>query len=352
MTASGKITDFYVSPSRGGRLFTSADTLELLDRPGSLWNSPACCTGQRDPFCCTSTWQLSFHDAFSPKRRLLVRTSSDSLVAFAEKVFSPGNIYLTPIESHWFFGSNVLGPNGLDLLVDTLVDIERFYTPRFPLIVLGAIAPRSTIFKSFKSRLAGRFDFHKHASGIQCAASLDGGLDGYLSRRSANHRKKLKKQFRLAKNREVTFERHSPPLGPDIDEVYDRMLAVERASWKGLHHSGMTEQPSKRFYAVMLARLAASRSSRIIFAKHENKDIGFIFGGMAGKIYRGQQFSYDEDWRESSIGNLLQLEQVRWLCEEGAERYDMGPLSGDGMGYKRHWTEKRLHIETWVLERK
>ena len=73
---------------------------------------------------------------------------------------------------------------------------------------------------------------------------------------------------------------------------------------------------------------------------------------MARNVYRGQQFSYDDEWDRYSIGNLLQIEQIKWLCEEGATRYDMGPLLDAGMGYKSHWTEKRFRIETWLLEKK
>ena len=43
----------------------------------------------------------------------------------------------------------------------------------------------------------------------------------------------------------------------------------------------------------------------------------------------------------ASIGNLLQLEQVRWLCEEGVERYDMGPV----MDYKRSWMETHRRFD-------
>jgi hypothetical protein len=48
----------------------------------------------------------------------------------------------------------------------------------------------------------------------------------------------------------------------------------------------------------------------------------------------------------------MQIEQIRWLCEEKAKRYDMGPLDGPRMGYKTHWTEKTMPIQTWILERK
>ena len=333
-------------------LFTSAKEVLSLDRPQSLWNKLAIQTRQQDPFCCSPSWQLSFHDAFSPKRRLLIRHSDDSLVAFAEKIFSPEDIYLTPIEPRWFFGNNVLGPKGTELLRDTLIDIERHYAPTFPKIMISAIPPQGAVYKKLRKNFPVGFVFSRHSLETQCAASLAGGMDGFLSRRSANHRRKLRKQSRRAAEKGVTFERYGPTAISEIDAIYRRMLSVELSSWKGIGQCGMAERQPKKFYHTMFRRMTASQGARIMFARHEDKDIGFIFGGMVGDIYRGQQFSFDDDWSDVSIGNLLQLEQIKWLCEEGARRYDMGPLQGYRMDYKRHWTEKRFHIETWILEKK
>ena len=123
------------------------------------------------------------------------------------------------------------------------------------------------------------------------------------------------------------------------------MLGVERTSWKGLARRGMDDRYSKAFYSGMMRRLAVSGSGRVIFARAEERDVGFIFGGLAGPIYRGQQFSYAEDWAPFSIGNLLQQEQIAWLAEEAVPTYDMGPL----MDYKRHWTESRTGMEVLLL---
>ena len=128
------------------------------------------------------------------------------------------------------------------------------------------------------------------------------------------------------------------------------MLAVEQRSWKGVGHCGMTESPAREFYADMIRRLAVQGTARVMFARHEGQDIGFIFGGMLGPCYRRQQFSYDAAWKDLSIGNLLQVEQIRWLCEEGAVRYDMGTASGEPMAYKLHWTEAHPTSQTWFLQ--
>jgi hypothetical protein len=294
----------------------------------SKWNKVALSTRQADPFCCLPSWQLSFHDAFSPNRRLLIKECSNNVIAFAEKVISPESIYLTPIEPLWFFGNPLLGRHSVDLFSDTLVDIEKIYSPIFPKIVISGIRPNGSLYRRLRKRFDGKFDFILHSSGIQCASSLHGGLDGFLSRRSSNHRRHLKKQGKRVSGNDISFERHSPASNQEAEDVYSRMISVELASWKGIEQCGMAEQRPKKFYGIMMKRLAFSKSARVIFAKHEGEDIGFIFGGMAGETYRGQQFSYDEKWRTASIGNMMQLEKIKWLCEEGAKKYDMGPLLG------------------------
>lgn len=307
---------------------------------------------QADPFCCTPEWQMAFHDAFSPKRRLLIETAADSAIAFAEVITSPEEIFLTPIEAHWFFGSPLLGKNAIELLAKNLPEIEKFYKPIFPKILISGIRPDGDFPHRLIRALGNHFDFYLQSSGVQGSAALDGGVDGFLSRRSGNHRKKLKKQSRRARAIDVHFERVSPLSPEEAKKTYSRMLAVELTSWKGIGKCGMAEPPAIEFYDSMLQRLTASHRGRVIFARHEDKDIGFIFGGMSGDTYRGQQFSYNDQWKQYSIGNLMQMEQIAWLCEEGASRYDMGPILGPRMNYKRHWTEKEIPIETWILVKK
>jgi len=316
------------------------------------WRQTAVNTRQADPFCSSPTWQLAFHEAFSPKRRLLVEHSSGGILSFAEKIFSPSDIYLTPIEPHWFFACPLLGRNSVDLLIKAMEGFTREYDPYFPKILISGIRPKSFLPGRLLQVFSKDFAMFLHSRGLQCAASLQGGVDGFLSRRSANFRSKLKKARKRAAAEGIRFEHVLPTSPEDASRLYARMLAVEEKSWKGIHACGMAESPVREFYAVMMRRLSQSAEARVIMATHEGEDVGFIFGGMAGNIYRGQQFSYDDAWKEFSIGNIMQLEQIQWLCEEKAVRYDMGPLLGPAMGYKTHWTEKRIPIQCWRLEKR
>ena len=316
------------------------------------WTHAAISTKQADPFCSSPAWQLAFHEAFSPKRRLLVESSSDSVICFAEKVFSPSHVYLTPIESHWFFGCPLLGRYSVDLLIRTMESLASEYAPHFPKLLISGIRPAGLLPRRLLKAFSKDFAIFLHSDGLQCAASLKGGIDGYLSRRSANFRSKLKKARKRAADRGIYFERVLPNSPEGSSAIYSRMLAVEEASWKGIHFCGMAEPPAREFYAAMLRRLSGQTQARVIMARCDGGDIGFISGGMAGNIYRGQQFSYDDEWKEFSIGNLMQFEQITWLCEEKAARYDMGPLVGQGMDYKAHWTEKRFPFQCWRFEKR
>ena len=316
------------------------------------WTRAAISTNQADPFCNGEAWQLSFQDAFSPKRRLLYAEYDGSVCIFAEFALSGRRIFLTPVESHWFFGCPLLGRDAVAILHNSFAFLEKSYGRNFPCFVFGGIRPRGVLARRLFASFGSRFTFYLHADGVQGCASLQGGVEGFLGRRSANHRAKVRKQMRRATEAGVTFERVIPANGLEASAAYRRIIAIERASWKGMEKCGMAESPSREFYDIMLQRLSVTGAARIIFARHEERDIGFIFGSMAGNIYRGQQFSFDDAWRKAGIGNVLQMEKVRWLCETGAKRYDMGPVTGPRMEYKLHWTEKRLPVETWIIEKK
>jgi CelD/BcsL family acetyltransferase involved in cellulose biosynthesis len=311
-------------------------TFAELDRPDSLLNMAAASSPQADPFCCRSEWQLSFHEAFAPRRPLLLRAAGASVVAFALRRHPRLGALLEPLESHWCFGCPLLGADAT-LLLGALLDEEMVRRLR-PSVLVSGLLPGGALVRKLGRAFGNRYELLRLAPEVLCSASLEGGLDGFLARRSARLRKRLRQAERRAAASGVRFERCVPRGAPEADAAYARMIAVERTSWKGIGRCGMAEPPALQFYQHMLRRLSASGAGRVMFARAGERDVGFIFGGLAGAHYRGQQFSYAEDWAPYSLGNLLQLEQVRWLCEEGVLHYDMGPR----MDYKSHWTEREI----------
>jgi len=300
-------------------------------------------TEQADPFCCRTEWQFSFHEAFNQQRNLYFRNSKDSIIAFAGYDHPNVGFVLEPIESNWCFGSPLLGPESVELL-EALLQEEPFCLVQ-PFILLSGLIPESSLFLNVLKTFNKQFEIIKLASSTTQCASLSGNVDGYLSRRSSKFGKNIRQSALRLADKSVFFERCLPISIEQADKAYARMLSVEETSWKGIGQCGMNVQPSQDFYWLMLRRLSLSGKGRIIFAKNDCRDIGFIFGGITGQNYRGQQFSYAEDWSSYSIGNLLQLEQIRWLCEEGIARYDLG----QAIDYKAYWAELELRTENVLL---
>lgn len=335
----------FLTPTRQ----SAADDRRMLASCLPFWDHLAATTAQADPFCCSPAWQLTFRQTFTADNRLFFLAAPAGLALFTEFRAGPDRIFLAPPENGWLFGSPVLGPDGGEVLAACLTAFDAAYVPTFPHIILSGIRPGGTFAAMLLQRFGDAFAFFRHDVSVQCAASLAGGLDGYLSRRSANHRAKLRKAARKAAGSGVTFTRCLPRSAEAADALYARMLAVEAKSWKGIGHCGMTEPPAREFYAALVQRLAREGRLRIVMARQHDEDIGFIFGGLCGTVYRGQQFSYAATAQRLSLGNLLQLETLRWLCEEGVQRYDMGPVTGPRMEYKRHWTEENHEIQTWIM---
>lgn len=312
------------------------------------WRDLAVTTGQADPVCCSPAWQLSFHEVFAPERRVFYAASAQAAIIFAEYRSPDGRLYLLPLEDSWLFGQPLLGAYAPFLLAEIMPELLDAGSGKMPDVIISGIMEPSFFASALFQRFYPSCLFYRQPSSTGAAASLAGGLDGWMGRRSANHRAKLRKAAKHAHARGVVFERCRPDPG-NARDVYRRMLAVEGKSWKGLGQCGMAESPSREFYDALIRRYAATDSALVIFATLENEDIGFIFGGMRGNIYRGQQFSYARTHAALSIGNLLQLQQIAWLCELGVERYDMGPSTGERMQYKKHWTEQLRTINTWIM---
>jgi hypothetical protein len=318
----------------------------------SQWRQAAIRTQQADPFCCTPCWQLSFHYAFSPHRRIFYVEQAGNVVALAEKVFSQNDVVLTPLEPHWLFGSPLLGPGSEKILYELLPSIAKRYGNHMPRLLLSGVRPGGTRAGRIISKFKARFGISRLASDMQCAASLAGGFDGFLSRRSCGFRKNMKKTQARAARTGITYERMSPTSREECVNIFDRMYAIELKSWKGINQCGLNQEPATTFYKMLLCNMAVSSDARVVIAQHDGVDIGYIFGGLAGRVYRGQQFSYDDKWGCYAVGNLLQYEQIRWLCEERARRYDMGPIMGSKVQYKERWTEKKYPITALMLRAK
>jgi Acetyltransferase (GNAT) domain len=299
-----------------------------------------------DRFCSSSAWVLSAAEALmTPRPPAILRGAHGYLAAM--KAVHSGAECIEPLELAWGLACPLLGRD-VEALVDEVADDLARRVDWRCCLVPGVV--RNGRHQRALARAGRPWLAHRGATTQRHIASLDGGLDGFLRRRSANFRKALHKSRRAASTAGIEFV--AVELGDHADPaaaaaLYARIMAVEAGSWKSLAGVGIAEGSMHAFYGAMLPRLLARGRARVMFARHRDADVGYILGAVFDGEYRGLQFSYQESYARYSVGSLCQFHQIAALCAEGVLTYDLGT----DMEYKTRWAERTFLTELVVLER-
>ncbi|HEU4733982.1 MAG TPA: GNAT family N-acetyltransferase, partial [Kofleriaceae bacterium] len=253
--------------------------------------------------------------------------------------------YIEPIELAWGLAAPLIGRDPLALAADvvSLLAARRDWQ----LAILAGMTADGPQRRALERVLPPRWERRRGTPTVRHVASLEGGLDGFLSRRSRELRKSIRKSTRAAAQAGVAFESVRATSADEAPDLYARIQRIEAASWKAREGVGISSGPMRTFYELMLPRLCEKRQQRTVFARIGDRDVGYILGAVFEGEYRGLQFSYDDAHAQLGIGGLLQIQQIEQLCEEGVARYDLGTE----MEYKRRWAEETMETEMLVLVR-
>ena len=301
-------------------------------------------TPEIDRFCSSSAWVLAAAAALMPPRAAFSFRGTHGYFAAARGVHPAGFPYIEPLELAWGLASPLVGEDP-QALVEEVVPVLAGRRD-WQLAILAGMTSDGRHRRALERALPGRWERRRGTPTVRHVASLEGGIEGFLSRRSRELRKSIRKTLKLATEQGVTFE--SVRVGAaEADALYARIQAVETNSWKAREGVGISTGPMRTFYAQMLPRLCALGQQRTLFARLRDRDIGYVLGAVFEGEYRGLQFSYDDDFSPLGLGGLLQYHQVVELCDDGIARYDLGTE----MDYKRRWAEDVMETDMLVLVR-
>ncbi len=302
-----------------------------------------------DRFCSASAWILAAAAALMPPRAAFTFAGEHGYFAAMRGVHPAGFPYIEPVELAWGLAAPIIGRDPVAIvgeLVPLLAARRDWQLAILSGMTLGG--PQRT---ALDRELPPRWERRRGTPTVRHVASLEGGLDGYLARRSRELRKTIRKSLRLAAEAGLAFEVVRGTTDADATAIYDRIQAIEQHSWKSRDGVGIATGPMRAFYGLMLPRLCAKRQQRTIFARLADRDVGYVLGAVFGEHgdaeYRGLQFSYDDELSRLGIGGLLQYHQIAELCADGIGRYDLGTE----MDYKRRWAEEVMETEMLVLVR-
>jgi hypothetical protein len=295
-----------------------------------------------DRFCSSSAWILAAAGALMPPRASFAFGGKHGYFAAMRGVHPAGFPYIEPVELAWGLASPLIGEDAVALVgeVVPLLAARRDWQ----LAILSGLTVSGPQRRALDATLPPRWERRRGQPTIRHVASLEGGIDGFLSRRSRELRKSLRKSQRVAAAAGIAFE---SVRSSDARALYDRIQTVEARSWKSQEGVGIHAGPMRAFYGAMLPRLCALGQQRTIFARLGDRDVGYILGAVMAGEYRGLQFSYDDEHARFGLGGLLQYQQIVELCSERVARYDLGTE----MDYKRRWAEDIMETEMLVVVR-
>lgn len=297
-----------------------------------------------DHFCSSLDWTLPAHAAFIADQPMYLLKGQHGYVTLAGG-FSPGiGRYLQPLEAAWRLASPFAGKNVEKLVTEFSNHLTQENFVNWELLCLSGIPPEGRLFDVITNIFTPQYRVALGEDTRRFIADISGGSQTWLSNRSSKFRANMRRVLKSADNASLEFE-HVKANENQTQELYERILAIEAKSWKGMSGTGILDGAMKKFYEKMLPRLARRDALRVIIVKKDTKDIAFIFGGLLGTTYRGLQMSYDNDFRELSLGNLVQFKMIDWLGKEGIQNYDLG----SELEYKMRWADEKLVTTTfWI----
>jgi hypothetical protein len=296
-----------------------------------------------DRFCSSTAWILAAAAALMPPRAAFSFRGQNGYFAALRGVHPAGFPYIEPVELAWGLAAPLIGRDPVALVEEVVPVLAN--RRDWQLAILSGLTVAGPQRRALDATLPARWERRRGQPTVRHVASLEGGLDGFLARRSRDFRKSLRKAESRARAAQLTFEVIRTSSGATA--LYDRIQAIEAKSWKSRDAVGIAQGPMRAFYGAMLPRLCELGQQRTIFARLDDRDVGYILGAVMAGEYRGLQFSYDDDLAHHNIGSLLQLRQIEELCRDGVARYDLGTE----MDYKRRWAEDIMETEMLVLVR-
>ncbi len=318
------------------------DRLERFDREVAR-------TQDIDRFCSASCWVIPAFEALSPDHELWVweASKSEGFVALCKGSHPRVGRYLQPLEASWGLASPIIGEDVVGVTREFVNEARQIAT-KWDILFLTGVSEDSRQFEELvRGFQADHFMGIGPSMGRQYA-SLEGGVEGFLSRRSSKFRANIRRALRDADEAGIKFQYLANfEDEADCDRVFDRIIRVERESWKGRQGVGIASGRMYEFYKRMLPCLAEKNGLRVIFATLDDADIAYCFGGLFQQTYRGLQMSYHQSYRDHSPGNLVQIEMIRHLYQEGVEVYDMG----QSMDYKASWTDEEFETVAVIVRR-
>ncbi len=163
---------------------------------------------------------------------------------------------------------------------------------------------------------------------------LEGSWDDYYESLSLNFKKQLKRKFKRGE-RDGGIKIHFITTLKNNDEIWEKMLEVDRNSWQYKKRIGLSSHKNHSFY-LNLAREFSDRGLNIWLLEVGGKPAAFEYSiAYDNKIY-GLRWGYHRGMQSYSPGQLLRCYSLKYYIKKGYKEFD---LLGKFDESKKRWTK-------------
>jgi len=298
-----------------------------------------------DNYCSSPYWGVPLDKAFHSGGELVCYRAPGeaNLAVFYEREVQGGTL-LVPPDAFWLLGSPLLGPDPRAQLGELLRFWSAHPSPQGirQVLISGLYPDHPLLDVRFWEPLGG----WEIETSQRMVASLEGGVDGFMSRRSKNFRSRLRRTIKAATASGLEVEPMPVSCSAaEANAILERVFEIESRSWKGLSGQGIDQGNMREFYRCMVPLLASKGRLRGLFLTRDGSDKAYLFGGLFDDCFRGLQFSF-LNTETIGLGNVCQFHMLSLLCQEGCKDYDLG----QGMDYKKRWSESHIVSRSFVFQ--
>lgn len=164
---------------------------------------------------------------------------------------------------------------------------------------------------------------------------LPATFERYLAGRSAKFRNHLRRTTRKLNEAGAVRVRELVDADP-LDDGYEAILAVERASWKESHGTSITAVDHQGpFYRDLMAGARAAGRLHLQWLTLDGRAVAYNLGYVTGWGYHYLKTSYDHALRALSPATVLRARLIESLIGAGVPAFD---FPGDPYEWEAQWT--------------
>ena len=174
---------------------------------------------------------------------------------------------------------------------------------------------------------------------------VEGDFGQFLSKRSKNFRKQVKKSERAAVSHGLTVDLLEEPAA--IDSALADLETVSHASWQGKSGSGSFSEPrAAAFYQGAALAYAARGATALLVCKRRGEPIGFILHLIDGARMEALKSEFDERFGDCLVGWQIAASAYRLAHARGLTTIGMGSWRTD---FKQRWTTATTPVADLTL---